>query len=198
MSSEMKRGQPITFRVPSDTPDHIVKHLQQLKETERRNFSSKMAEYVIEGVNQSYSKQKETITVPLPKGLNKSQRDWLKHEQSQALLGNIVYQLLSDPVRTASLISSMNHGEIEMKDYIDFNEEIASSLETEKEQENVLNKKVEVTNTNTNSTNYSDDDLDNFDWSTAAKPEIDSNEQEDNQEEDLDDLLGGFLAQMND
>jgi hypothetical protein len=195
MSSEMKRGQPITFRVPSDTPDHIVKYLQQLKETERRNFSSKMAEYVINGVNQSYSKQKETITIPLPNGLNKAQRDWLKHEQSQALLGSIVYQLLSDPVRTASLISSMNPSEIEMKDYIDFNQEVASSVETERQEKTVLNEKVE--GANTTSTDYSDDDLDNFDWSTAVKPEVAPNEKEE-EEEDLTDLLGDFLSQMND
>ena len=91
----LKRGQPITFRIPSDTSDHILKHLQKLKETERRNFSSKIAEFVMEGVSDSLSKQRETITIPLPKGLTKAQRDWLKHEHSEALLGSIVYQLLS-------------------------------------------------------------------------------------------------------
>ena len=85
----MKRGQPITFRLPSDTSDHTLKQLQKLKEIERRNFSSKIAEFVIEGVNDSHSKDRETITIPLPKGLTKAQRDWLKHEHSEALLGSI-------------------------------------------------------------------------------------------------------------
>jgi hypothetical protein len=44
---EIQRGQAISFRVPSDTPDHLVKKLQNLKETERRNFSGKIAEFVM-------------------------------------------------------------------------------------------------------------------------------------------------------
>ncbi len=50
-ANEIKRGQTISFRVPSDTPDHLLKQLQRLKETERRNFSSKVAEIVLEGIN---------------------------------------------------------------------------------------------------------------------------------------------------
>ncbi len=39
----IKRGQPITFRLPSDTSDHTLQQLQQLKDVEKRNFSSKIA-----------------------------------------------------------------------------------------------------------------------------------------------------------
>ena len=66
-SNEMTRGQTISFRIPSDTPDHILKQLQRLKETERRNFSSKIAEFVMEGVNSSYAREREMISIPLPK-----------------------------------------------------------------------------------------------------------------------------------
>ena len=52
----LKRGQPITFRLPSDTSDHTLRQLQKLKEVERRNFSSKIAEFVIDGVNDSLIK----------------------------------------------------------------------------------------------------------------------------------------------
>ena len=31
----------------------LLKHMQKLKETERRNFSSKIAEFVMEGVSSS-------------------------------------------------------------------------------------------------------------------------------------------------
>jgi hypothetical protein len=37
-ANEVTRGQTISFRIPSDTPDHILKQLQRLKESERRNF----------------------------------------------------------------------------------------------------------------------------------------------------------------
>ena len=56
----LKRGQPITFRLPSDTSDHTLRQLQKLKEVERRNFSSKIAEFVIDGVNDSLIKAKRS------------------------------------------------------------------------------------------------------------------------------------------
>ena len=74
----IQRGQAITFRLPSDTPDHILKQLQKLKEEEKRNFSSRIAEYVLDGVTQTIRRDNDAITVPLPKGLSKAQRDWLK------------------------------------------------------------------------------------------------------------------------
>ena len=56
-SNEVTRGQTISFRIPSDTPDHILKQLQRLKEAERRNFSSKIAEFALEGVSQFLCKR---------------------------------------------------------------------------------------------------------------------------------------------
>ncbi len=129
----MSRGNPITFRIPSDTPDHILKHLQKLKETEKRNFSSKIAELVVNGVNESLSKKRETITIPLPRGLEKSQRDWLKHEHSEALLGSIVFQLLSNPVRTASLLASLSSSALDIDEALYLQEEAAASKDTSRE-----------------------------------------------------------------
>ena len=124
----IERGQSITFRVPSDTPDHILKLLQNLKETERRNFSSKIAQYVLKGVNETYTRQRETVTVPLPKQLTKEQKSWIKHEHSEALIGTIVYQLLNDPIQATSLLASSNSSSIRMDEagYID---ELASANE---------------------------------------------------------------------
>ncbi|MFC2949037.1 hypothetical protein [Virgibacillus sediminis] len=104
----IERGQTITFRVPSDTPDYLLKQLQKLKDTERRNFSSQIAQFVLKGVNETYSREKETITIPLPKQLTKEQKSWLKHEHSEALIGTILYQLLSDPMRATTLLASLN------------------------------------------------------------------------------------------
>ena len=170
----LKRGQPITFRLPSDTSDHTLRQLQKLKDVERRNFSSKIAEFVIDGVNDSLLKHREAIVIPLPKGLTKAQRDWLKHEHSEALLGSIVYQLMSDPNRTASLFASLNSNALEVDDALYLQEETAATVDSE-------------------SNNYSDmdeDDLDNFDWSKVTKSEPTPVEEEI-------DPLGDFLAQMN-
>ncbi|PGS55235.1 hypothetical protein [Bacillus sp. AFS041924] len=187
---ELTRGQPITFRIPSDTPDQIIKHLQQLKQNERRNFSSKIAEYVLSGVNESLSKQRQTITIPLPKGLDKAQRDWLKHEHSEALLGSIVYQLLSNPTRTASLITSLNSNSLAIEEALYLQEE-ETGLEPELEpiQTEIRTRERKVLSKN-------DNDLENFNWEIASKSEI-SAAKDEIEEEDMDSLLGDFLAQMN-
>jgi hypothetical protein len=191
----MKRGQPITFRLPSDTPDHVMKHLDNLKETERRNFSSKIAEFMMSGLDQSLSKHKETLTITLPKGLTKSQRDWLKHEHSHALLGSIVYNLLADPVRTASLYASINNSGIEMENYLGFNEEISATIESETEVHDIEVEPLENVKIEPSLSEGQNDDLDHFDWNSAMKANEDDHEEV--VEEDMDSLLGDFLSQMN-
>ncbi|WP_318616222.1 hypothetical protein [Sporosarcina sp. YIM B06819] len=170
----IKRGQPITFRIPSDASDHVLRQLQQLKEVERRNFSSRIAEFVIDGVNESLLKHREAIMIPLPKGLTKAQRDWLKHEHSEALLGSIVYQLLSDPIRTATLFASLNSNAGEKEDSF-YLQEVTSTTE-----DHVIGIETD------------DDDLDNFDWQLVKETESVPTEEEDEM-----DPLADFLAQMN-
>jgi hypothetical protein len=193
-SNEIQRGQAISFRIPSDTPDHLVKQLQKIKETERRNFSSKIAEFVMEGVGNVNAREREMITVPLPKKLTKAQRDWLKHEHSEALLGSIIYQLISDPVRSTSLLASLNSKSIDIDEALYL-----------QEQEEIFPEKPEITSYPDNDSAVEeiaasidlsdmDDDLDEFDWENA-KPLIQEEKVE--EEPDLDDLLGGFLASMN-
>ena len=176
----IQRGQAITFRLPSDTPDHILKQLQKLKEEEKRNFSSRIAEYVLDGVTQTIRRDNDAITVPLPKGLSKAQRDWLKHEHSEALLGNIVYQILSDPVRAASLLASFNSNSIDIDQALYLQEEAVHREVSEPVAA------LPVT---------SDDDLMNFDWDQAKQEQSSAVEEE--EEESVDDLLGGFLDKMN-
>lgn len=194
VSNEVKRGQAISFRVPSDTPDHLLKHLQNLKETERRNFSSKIAEFVMQGVGQSLSKEKEVVSIPLPHQLTKAQRDWLKHEHSEALLGSIMYQLLTDPARAASLLATLNSNSLNLDDALHLQEEVAMERANEKE----LNNENHLEETTSPNELSFDDDLDSFklesikdDYSTKTV------EKEDPSDDDLDSLLGDFLAEMN-
>ena len=197
----IQRGQAITFRLPSDTPDHILKQMQKLKEIERRNFSSKMAEFVMEGVSTSLSKDRETITIPMPKQLSKEQRNWLKHAHSEAMLGNIVYHLLSDPVRAMSILASLNSNalDIDQASYLqveptgkedddDFNTSTNSNVLTEPEG-NLQEFPVEEL----------EDDLMNFDWEQAKQEHATTVEdsEENIETESLDDLLGDFLSRMN-
>ncbi|MCK1994639.1 hypothetical protein GW626_22405 [Peribacillus muralis] len=173
-SSEIKRGQAITFRIPSDISDYTLRQLQKLKETERRNFSSKLAEYVLDGVGQSTHQDREMIALPMPNKLSKSQRDWLKHSHSEAMLGTIMYNLLSEPLRATALLASLNSNRSN-EDYMQVEPEVKKVLEVQEE----LPKK----------------DLDDFDWS-LDQPSQQEDETEP-EEENLDDLLGDFLDQMN-
>jgi hypothetical protein len=200
-SASIQRGQAITFRLPSDTPDHIIKQLQKLKETERRNFSSKMAEFILEGVNNSLTKDRETVTLPLPKQLSKDQRDWLKHAHSEALLGSIVYQLLADPIRATSILASLNSNALDINEalYLQENEpteidhfytDLDGTTDTEQEEPKMVSLSVK---------DDLDNDLENFDWEQARQELATAKEEnQDNEEtDDVDDLLGGFLANMN-
>ncbi|MCA1020679.1 hypothetical protein [Halobacillus litoralis] len=196
MSSSRKsveRGQSITFRVPSDTPDHLLKQLTHLKETERRNFSSRIAQFVMDGVNESLSKDKETITVPLPKALSKEQRNWMKHEHSEALIGSILHQLIMDPVRATTLLASLNSRAYDIDEALYLQEETAAADEPQtpvipegEEEEKVVPELVTT----------GDDDLDGLDLD-QFQDDLRDVESSTEEEENDDDLLGDFLSRMN-
>jgi hypothetical protein len=192
-TTRIERGQAITFRIPSDTQDHIMKQLQKLKETERRNFSSTIADFALAGVSQSLSKDREKITIPLPKPLSKEQRNWLKHSHSEAMLGSIVYQLLADPIRATSILASLNSNALDINEALYLQDDDFEKVEFEAEIDTVI--EVEQDHDD----NTFDDDLMNFDWGQASQEHAVSKEEssEAEEEEDIEDLLGGFLSNMN-
>ncbi|WP_080843751.1 hypothetical protein [Cytobacillus gottheilii] len=199
MASEMKRGQSISFRIPSDTPDHIIKSLQKLRETERRNFSSKMAEFVINGVSTMSSSGRETIRIPLPRNLTKSQKDWLKHEHSEALLGSIIYQLINDPVRATTLLAALNSKSTDIEEAL-YLQEAASAEKTVAPVGPSSDSTGEELHQNHEESvqDHLEDDFADFNWEAAKKDlEQERSHKEEESAEDLDELLGGFLAHMN-
>jgi len=194
-SSEVKRGQAISFRIPADTPDHILKQLQRLKETEKRNFSSRIAQYVLEGVNHSYTRDQEAITISLPKKLTKEQRDWLKHEHSEALLGSIIYQLITDPIRSTAILASFNSKSVDIDEalYLQEEEPYEEPLMEAGKQEEPVSEEA----TANHDFSSLDDDLSDFDWESAKQQASAAEETSGDEEDNLDDLLGDFLAKMN-
>ncbi|WP_409296221.1 hypothetical protein V1498_21535 [Peribacillus sp. SCS-26] len=191
-SNGIKRGQALSFRIPSDAPDHVIKQLQKLKELEKRNFSSRIADYVMDGVMNTMIRDRETISIPIPKQLSKAQRDWLKHEHSEALLGSILYQLISDPVRSASLLAALNSNARDLDEALYLQEELpkeSRKAEAEPSPAGVPEEDPAPV------TGFSDDDLDDFNWEAAKGTQ--TQEQEADEEEDLQDLLGDFLSHMN-
>ena len=193
-SNEVTRGQTISFRIPSDTPDHILKQLQRLKEEERRNFSSKIAEFALEGVNSSYVRDREMISIPLPKKLSKAQRDWLKHEHSEALLGSILYQLIIDPVRSTALLASLNSNSLDIDEALYLQEEAVPVV-----QNDPIFDAEDHDETNETFDDQFEDDLSEFKWEVAKQQSAETEAEEEDMAEEInvDDLLGGFLSSMN-
>ncbi|GGC96330.1 hypothetical protein GCM10007216_28890 [Thalassobacillus devorans] len=193
----IQRGQSITFRIPSDTPDHLLKQLSKLKETERRNFSSKIAQFVLEGVNQSFSKDRETVTIPLPRQLTKEQRNWLKHEHSEALLGSIIHHLLADPVRATALLASMNSNHVNIDEALYLQEEVAA---TTVKAEEIPASEPEGQSEEQDQKDWSEMDkaLDDLNFNEMKdqlkEQQVDGDEEEEESDEDP---LGGFLSKMN-
>ena len=101
----------------------------------------------------------------------------MKHEHSEALLGSIVYQLMSDPIRTAALFASLNSNALEVDDAFYAQEATSATVEPEDHLINVI----------------TDDDLDNFDW---EKVKITGSTPVEEEDEEID-PLADFLAQMN-
>lgn len=195
--NSIERGQSITFRVPSDTPDYLLKQLQRLKETEKRNFSSEIARFVLKGVNETYTRERETVTIPLPKQLTKEQKNWLKHEHSEALIGSILYQLLMDPIRATSLLASLNSNATDIDQALYLQEEVAVAEESpapqkqKKEEEEVPEAEPDDF-----TPSISDDDLMDFDLENIQADLHTEAEQPEEDDED-DDPLGDFFSSMN-
>jgi hypothetical protein len=195
---QVTRGQTISFRIPSDTPEHLVKKLQKLKETERRNFSSKIAEFVLEGVSQTIAQEREMIHIPLPQKLTKAQRDWLKFEHSEALIGSILYQLISDPIRAASLLASLNSSSLNLDETL-YRGKAAVPFGKGEAEEAVFQEETEVSDKPlVYDLSDMDDDLEALSLDNT-KIEVSTAKGEENitGEIDPDDILGDFLAAMN-
>ncbi|UOQ45052.1 hypothetical protein MUN89_03610 [Halobacillus salinarum] len=194
----VERGQSITFRVPSDTPDHLLRQLSELKDKERRNFSSKIAQFVLQGVNDSLAREKETITVPLPRKLTKEQRNWIKHEHSEALIGSILYQLMLDPMRATSLLASLNSNAYDIDEALYLQEEMAASHEPSPSPVS-HNESTSSLPEEKDEADWGDidDKLDDLNLDSLQNDLHTQQEKNEEKEENDDDLLGDFLSSMN-
>lgn len=193
--NSIERGQSITFRVPSDTPDYLLKQLQRLKDTAKRNFSSEIARFVLKGVNETYARERETVTIPLPKQLTKEQKNWLKHEHSEALIGSILYQLLMDPVRATSLLASLNSNTSDIDQALYLQEEIATAKEPPapvRQEAEALEPEPDTFSTPA----VSDEDLMDFDLENI-EVDLHTETEQLEEEEDDDDPLADFFSSMN-
>lgn len=136
----------------------------------------------------------------MPKQLSKEQRNWLKHAHSEAMLGNIVYHLLSDPVRAMSILASLNSNALDIDQALYLQAELTEEVEDELD---ISTNTSILTERENNPPELPDDeiedDLMNFDWEQAKQEHAITEEdsEESTEMESLDDLLGDFLSRMN-
>ena len=110
------------------------------------------------------------ISIPLPKKLSKAQRDWLKHEHSEALLGGILYQLIIDPVRSTALLASLNSNSLDIDEALYLQEEDVSIDQNDPifdvENHDEISEHVHD--------DHFEDDLSEFDWESAKQQSVET------------------------
>ena len=138
------------------------------------------------------------VTIPLPKSLNKAQRNWLKHEHSEALIGTIVYNLISDPIRATSLMASLNSNSLDIDEALYLQEEDVPELLIEGNSEVAASEDLAGPLSEMSlDSDDDDDDLSNFDWENVKHEEVEEENNPIIEEMDIDDILGDFLSAMN-
>ncbi|AIE61781.1 hypothetical protein BMMGA3_17170 (plasmid) [Bacillus methanolicus MGA3] len=101
-------GKTISFRLPSDTPKHVSDYLTERKQKLGRKFSSEIAPIFVQAISQQVLKttDEDILTIPLPKGFTKEQKEWLRHPNTRALIGQMLYQFVQDPLKPIDLGST--------------------------------------------------------------------------------------------
>lgn len=92
-------GKVISFRLPNDTPNHVIKHLNARKKKLERRFSAEVASLFIDAVSQKALNisEKDSISVQLPKRLTEEQKEWLRNPYTRSMISQLLYQIVQKP-----------------------------------------------------------------------------------------------------
>ncbi|MFK9119522.1 hypothetical protein ACJEBK_21955 [Peribacillus frigoritolerans] len=96
---QFEPGKTISFRLPSDTPLHVSEYLISRKKKLGRKFSSEIAPIFVKAVSQKAlgNTDSDQITISLPEGLTAEQKEWMNHPNTRALIGQLLYQVVTKP-----------------------------------------------------------------------------------------------------
>ncbi|WP_049684069.1 hypothetical protein [Peribacillus loiseleuriae] len=96
---QFEPGKSLSFRLPSDTPSHVLKYLTENKKNAGRKFSSNIASIFIDAVSQKAlgTANGNQMNVPLPKGLTSEELEWINHPHTKALISQLLYQVVKKP-----------------------------------------------------------------------------------------------------
>ncbi|MGM0890082.1 MAG: hypothetical protein ACQEW5_24790 [Bacillota bacterium] len=98
---QFEPGKTISFRLPSDTPLHVSEYLISRKKELGRKFSSEIAPIFVKAVSQKAlgNTDSDQITISLPEGLTTEQKEWMNHPNTRALIGQLLYQVVTSPTK---------------------------------------------------------------------------------------------------
>ena len=119
------------------------------------------------------------------------------------MLGSIVYQLLADPFRATSVLAALNSNALDINEALYLQEtgqaEISSKVYAKDIEQSFEEEREAEEEISLPSADDFDNDLMNFDLEKAKLELASAREeyQENDELEDVDDLLGGFLDSMN-
>lgn len=90
---------PVSFRLPSNTAQPVQEYLNDLKQQEGRKYSSICASLFVSAINDKLSStvSGEKVVLHLPGSITPEQREWLDTPMTKQMLGQWVYQMLTQP-----------------------------------------------------------------------------------------------------
>lgn len=99
MAERFEPGKTISFRLPPDTPVHVVDYLTQKKNELGRKFSSEISPIFVEAVSRKAlgNSDNEQIAITLPEGLTADQKEWVNNPHTKALFSQLLYQVVTKP-----------------------------------------------------------------------------------------------------
>lgn len=92
-------GKTLSFRLPSDTPLHVLEDLTKRKQTLGRKFSSDVASIFVEAISKKVldGEKHEQVVIPLPIDLTEEQIEWINHPHTKSLISQMLYQVVNRP-----------------------------------------------------------------------------------------------------
>lgn len=96
-------SKPVSFRLPLDTAQPVQDFLSDLKRQEGRKYGSACASLFVSAINEKLSSEDsgERVVLHLPGTITPEQRDWLDAPMTKQMLGQWIYQMLTQPGQPA-------------------------------------------------------------------------------------------------
>lgn len=104
-------GKVVSFRLPQETPLSVLHFLTILKEEKQRKFSKEVANRFVAAIkeeaegNTFKTLDYNSVNIPIPKDLSPDEMKYLQNPRTQAMLGQLIVQVLKEPTSEIKITS---------------------------------------------------------------------------------------------